>query len=45
MYLNCIRQLVGKLEVLDQGLSRDIVVTARYQVIKAKIVYHIKPVR
>ena len=48
MNLNCIRQFLRKQEVLDgggQGRSRDIFVTARYHVIKAKIIYHIKPVR
>ena len=48
MNLNRIRQLLRKQEVLDggiQGRSRDIFVTALFHVIKAKIVYHIKPVR
>ena len=48
MNLNCIRQFPRKQEILgggDQGRSRDIFDTARYHVIKVKIVHHIKPVR
>ena len=48
MNLNCIRQFLSKHEVLDggdQGRPRDIFVTTRLHVIKAKIVYHIKPVQ